>query len=156
MNRLPLSLIAHWAGGELHGEDVVIEAITQDTRALVPGSLYVALRGERFDGHDFAVDAIARGAVALLVERLLDLPGTSQVQVVDSERALARIAAGTSLRGLSSVTITSSANSAAACPISTRLPVSRSPPAPNTITSRPSTWGRSAWQAVAMASGVWA
>ena len=94
MNRLPLSLIAHWAGGELHGEDVVIEAITQDTRALVPGSLYVALRGERFDGHDFAVDAIARGAVALLVERLLDLPGTSQVQVVDSERALARIAAG--------------------------------------------------------------
>ena len=51
----------------------MIEAITQDTRALVPGSLYVALRGERFDGHDFAVDAIARGAVALLVERLLAL-----------------------------------------------------------------------------------
>ena len=64
MNRLPLSLIAHWAGGELHGEDLVIEAITQDTRALVPGSLYVALRGERFDGHDFAVDAIVADILA--------------------------------------------------------------------------------------------
>ena len=83
MNRLPLSLIAHWAGGELHGEDLVIEAITQDTRALVPGSLYVALRGERFDGHDFAADALARGAAALLVERLLELPGAAQVQVAD-------------------------------------------------------------------------
>ena len=94
MNRLPLSLVAHWAAGELHGEDVSIDAITRDTRALVPGSLYVALRGERFDGHDFAADAVARGAVALLVERLLDLPGVAQVLVEDSERALARIAAG--------------------------------------------------------------
>jgi len=93
MNTLPLSLIAHWAGGELHGDDVPVDAITQDTRALAAGSLYVALRGERFDGHDFAADAQARGAAALLVERLLplDLP---QVVVADSERALAMIAAG--------------------------------------------------------------
>jgi len=94
MNRLPLSLIAHWAAGELHGDDVPVDAITQDTRALAPGSLYVALRGERFDGHDFAADAVARGAVALLVERPLDLPGVPQVLVEDGERALARIASG--------------------------------------------------------------
>ena len=94
MNRLPLSLIAHWATGELHGDDVPVDAIVHDTRALAPGSLYVALRGERFDGHDFAVDAVARGAVALLVERLLDLPGVPQVLVEDGQRALARIAAG--------------------------------------------------------------
>ena len=93
MNRLPLSLIAHWAGGELHGEDVPVDAIAHDTRALVPGSLYLALRGERFDGHDFAADALARGAVALLVERRLELD-VPQVLVEDSERALARIAAG--------------------------------------------------------------
>ena len=54
MNRLPLSLVAHWAGGELHGDDVAIDAVSHDTRQLRPGSLYVALRGERFDGHDFA------------------------------------------------------------------------------------------------------
>jgi UDP-N-acetylmuramoyl-tripeptide--D-alanyl-D-alanine ligase len=94
MNRLPLSLIAHWAGGELHGDDVPVDAISHDTRNLAPGSLYVALRGERFDGHDFAADAVMRGAGALLVERLLDGIEASQVLVEDSERALARIAAG--------------------------------------------------------------
>ena len=93
MNRIPLSLVAHWAGGELHGEDVLVDAIGHDTRSLVPGSLYVALQGERFDGHAFVADAARRGAVALLVERPMatDLP---QVQVPDSLRALARIAAG--------------------------------------------------------------
>ncbi|KAF1013990.1 MAG: UDP-N-acetylmuramoyl-tripeptide--D-alanyl-D-alanine ligase [Stenotrophomonas maltophilia] len=93
MKRTLLSLIAHWAGGEIHGDDAAIDAISNDTRQLAAGSLYVALRGERFDGHDFATDAQARGASALLVERLLpvELP---QVLVADSERALARIVAG--------------------------------------------------------------
>ncbi|MCU1066816.1 UDP-N-acetylmuramoyl-tripeptide--D-alanyl-D-alanine ligase [Stenotrophomonas maltophilia] len=93
MKRTLLSLIAHWAGGEIHGDDVAIDAVSNDTRNLGPGSLYVALRGERFDGHDFAADAQARGASALLVERLLpiELP---QVLVADSELALAKIATG--------------------------------------------------------------
>ncbi|MBO2904648.1 UDP-N-acetylmuramoylalanyl-D-glutamyl-2, 6-diaminopimelate--D-alanyl-D-alanine ligase, partial [Stenotrophomonas maltophilia] len=73
MKRTLLSLIAHWAGGEIHGDDVAIDAVSNDTRSLGPGSLYVALRGERFDGHDFAADAQARGASALLVERLLPI-----------------------------------------------------------------------------------
>ncbi|MFT4248463.1 MAG: UDP-N-acetylmuramoyl-tripeptide--D-alanyl-D-alanine ligase [Pseudomonas sp.] len=94
MKRTPLSLIAHWAGGELHGEDVAIDAITQDSRGLAAGSLYVALRGERFDGHDFADDAAARGASALLVERVLPGVELPQVQVADSQLALARIAHG--------------------------------------------------------------
>ncbi|WP_411832973.1 UDP-N-acetylmuramoyl-tripeptide--D-alanyl-D-alanine ligase [Pseudoxanthomonas mexicana] len=93
MKRLPLSLLAHWAGGELHGDDVVIGTMTHDTRALLPGSLYVALRGERFDGHDFAYDAAMRGASAVLVEHpvKVDVP---QIVVADSQLALARIAAG--------------------------------------------------------------
>lgn len=93
MKRTPLSLIAHWAGGEIHGEDTAIDAISNDTRTLAPGSLYVALRGERFDGHDFAADAVARGASAMLVERLLDV-AVPQIVVGDSEYALGRIAAG--------------------------------------------------------------
>ena len=93
MNRTPLSLIAHWAGGEMHGDDVLVDAIAHDTRTLAPGSLYLALRGERFDGHDFAAQAVERGAVALLVERALALD-VPQVVVADSEQALARIAAG--------------------------------------------------------------
>ncbi|MCD9085975.1 UDP-N-acetylmuramoyl-tripeptide--D-alanyl-D-alanine ligase [Stenotrophomonas sp. SY1] len=92
MKRTPLSLIAHWAGGEIHGDDVTIDAVSNDTRTLVAGSLYVALRGERFDGHDFAANAAARGASALLVDTLqpLDVP---QVVVANTELALARIAA---------------------------------------------------------------
>ncbi|WP_313461862.1 UDP-N-acetylmuramoyl-tripeptide--D-alanyl-D-alanine ligase [Stenotrophomonas sp.] len=93
MKRTPLSLIAHWAGGEIHGDDTVIDAVSNDTRTLAPGSLYVALRGERFDGHDFAADALARGASAMLVERLLDV-AVPQVLVANTELALARIAAG--------------------------------------------------------------
>ena len=88
-----LSRIAHGAGGEIHGDDVATDAISNDTRQMSPGSLYVALRGERFDGHDFGTDAQARGASALLVERLLPL-NLPQVLVADSELALARIAAG--------------------------------------------------------------
>lgn len=94
MRSTPLSLIAHWAGGELHGEDAVIDAVSNDTRTLAAGSLYVALRGERFDGHDFAADAAARGASALLVDHLLDAVELPQLLVADTERALARIAAG--------------------------------------------------------------
>lgn len=92
MKRTPLSLIAHWANGEIHGDDVSIDAISNDTRTLVAGSLYVALRGERFDGHDFAANAAARGASALLVDTLqpLDVP---QIVVADTELALAKIAA---------------------------------------------------------------
>jgi UDP-N-acetylmuramoyl-tripeptide--D-alanyl-D-alanine ligase len=93
MKRTPLSLIAHWAGGEVHGDDVAIDAISNDTRTLSAGSLYVALRGERFDGHDFIEDASARGASALLVEQLQD-SALPQVLVASTELALARIAAG--------------------------------------------------------------
>ncbi|WP_442683464.1 UDP-N-acetylmuramoyl-tripeptide--D-alanyl-D-alanine ligase [Stenotrophomonas sp. JC08] len=92
MKRTPLSLIAHWAEGEIHGDDVMVDAVGNDTRTLVPGSLYVALRGERFDGHDFAADAVAAGAGALLVEQRLPLD-VPQVVVANSERGLAKIAA---------------------------------------------------------------
>ncbi|MET0290280.1 MAG: UDP-N-acetylmuramoyl-tripeptide--D-alanyl-D-alanine ligase [Pseudoxanthomonas sp.] len=93
MRRLPISQLAHYAGGELHGDDVAIDAVSNDTRTLAAGSLYVALRGERFDGHDFAESAAKAGASALLVERLLPLE-LPQIVVDDSERALARLAAG--------------------------------------------------------------
>lgn len=43
--------------------------VTQDTRKIREGMLYVALRGEQFDGHDFVGEAFARGAVGALVER---------------------------------------------------------------------------------------
>ena len=92
MKRAPLSLIAHWAGGEIHGDDASIDAVSNDTRTLAAGSLYVALRGERFDGHDFAAKAVEQGASALLVDRLLPLE-VPQIVVANTELALAKIAA---------------------------------------------------------------
>jgi UDP-N-acetylmuramoyl-tripeptide--D-alanyl-D-alanine ligase len=50
-----------------------ITGITTDTRLLQPGELFVALEGEKFDGHDFVTTAIAKGAVASLVSRQLSL-----------------------------------------------------------------------------------
>ena len=69
MRPLALSQIARWCDARLLGDDLVMQAVGIDTRALVPGSIYVALRGETFDGHDFCAQAAASGARALLVER---------------------------------------------------------------------------------------
>lgn len=73
------------------GEEKVT-AVSTDTRALPPGSLFVALRGETHDGHDFLSEAEKGGASALLVERIL--PGISlpHVNVQDTTRALGDIA----------------------------------------------------------------
>ncbi|HOX88081.1 MAG TPA: UDP-N-acetylmuramoyl-tripeptide--D-alanyl-D-alanine ligase [Burkholderiaceae bacterium] len=62
-------------------------SVSTDTRSIAPGALFFALRGERFDAHDFAAQAVAGGAVALVVERELDL-AVPQVLVPDARRAL--------------------------------------------------------------------
>jgi UDP-N-acetylmuramoyl-tripeptide--D-alanyl-D-alanine ligase len=64
-------------GGSVIGASVPFVRVTTDTRGLAPGDLFVALRGERFDGHDFVEAAVASGAAAALVERdrAPDLPG---------------------------------------------------------------------------------
>lgn len=108
MKRLPLSLLAHWAGGDLHGEDLLVDTLTNDTRSLMPGSLYVALRGERFDGHDFAYDAAMRNAAALIVDHRVEVE-LPQIVVADTQLALARIAGNLQLdRGGKAIAITGS------------------------------------------------
>ena len=70
---MPLTLagLARCGAGRLVGEDRSVAAISIDSRSLPPGALFVALRGERFDGHDFVQAAADRGACGLLVEREL-------------------------------------------------------------------------------------
>ncbi|GHE22536.1 UDP-N-acetylmuramoyl-tripeptide--D-alanyl-D-alanine ligase [Halomonas urumqiensis] len=68
-------------------EDIPLSAIITDSRQLVPGSLFVALRGERFDAHDFIAQARAAGAVAALVEHPVDDP-LPQLVVADTRLAL--------------------------------------------------------------------
>jgi UDP-N-acetylmuramoyl-tripeptide--D-alanyl-D-alanine ligase len=91
MNRT-LACIAGACSGRLIGADREFGAVSIDSRTLAPGDLFVALKGERFDGHDFAVAAAERGAAALLVSRPLDLV-IPQVVVDDTLAALASAAA---------------------------------------------------------------
>lgn len=76
MSNLHLSDISKILDGELNGADVTFDTIDMDTRKLRPGSLFVALEGEQFDGHDFLAQAQASGAVAALVHKKIntDLP----------------------------------------------------------------------------------
>lgn len=67
--------------------------VVTDSRAIVPGNLFVALRGQRFDAHAFASQAVEAGAAAVVVERGATLPEhVSAVEVDDTLRALGDLA----------------------------------------------------------------
>jgi UDP-N-acetylmuramoyl-tripeptide--D-alanyl-D-alanine ligase len=68
--------------------------ITTDTRSLQPDHVFVALRGEKFDGHDFAGVAIEKGAIAVISDRRAgtQLDGIPQLQVEDTLQAYQQIA----------------------------------------------------------------
>ena len=72
--------------------DVEIGALAFDNRVVEPGTLFFCVPGFTRDGHDYAADAVARGAAALVVERELDV-GVPQVRVPSARAAMAPIAA---------------------------------------------------------------
>jgi len=81
-------------GGQADGADVAFARVTTDSRAIQPGDLFVALKGERFDAQDFVADALAAGAAAALVRTdFPELPGASLIRVDDTLAALGRLAA---------------------------------------------------------------
>lgn len=82
-----LAWFAQVCGAGLSGADAPVLRVATDSRELRAGDLFVALRGERFDGHDYAAEAAARGAAGIVVERALDLP-IPQLKVRDSLAAL--------------------------------------------------------------------
>jgi UDP-N-acetylmuramoyl-tripeptide--D-alanyl-D-alanine ligase len=89
-----LSQVAHAVGGQLTGSDVALSGVSTDTRAVGAGQLFIALRGERFDAHDFLATAIDGGAAALLVADVAKVPaGVPAVVVDDTRLALGRLAA---------------------------------------------------------------
>jgi len=85
---IPLTLeqLADVVGGELmDGADAYrcVDAVTIDSRSAAPGALFVPLRGERADGHDFIADAASRGAAGYLAMAGLPLPPVAGGVVVD-------------------------------------------------------------------------
>jgi UDP-N-acetylmuramoyl-tripeptide--D-alanyl-D-alanine ligase len=79
----------------LHGDaGTRVVRVHSDTRTLQPGDLFVALKGERFDAHDFLPQARAAGAAAVLAERGVAASGLPGLEVADSLRALQVLAQG--------------------------------------------------------------
>lgn len=78
--------------GVAGADDVEIRAVTHDSRQVVPGACFACIPGAVTDGHAHAPDAVARGAVALLVERPLPLP-VPQARVPSVRAALGPVAA---------------------------------------------------------------
>lgn len=99
MDPLPLRKIAAMAGATLLGRDTgaFVSRLNKDTRTVQPGDLYIGLRGEKYDGNEFAAQAFERGASAAL----LDSPALAErlsathpvLLAEDSLKALTRLAA---------------------------------------------------------------
>lgn len=101
---LTLSRAAAAIGGSVRGPDVIFTSVTTDSRNAAGGALFVALKGARFDGHDFVAAALAAGAAAALVaESALEDPsgslagekasGRSLLVVPDTLKALGQLGA---------------------------------------------------------------
>ena len=91
MRVMRLAQLAAWADGELKGADAPVAGVGTDSRVLRDGELFVALKGENFDGHDFAAQCEGRAAGVMVARALsVDCP---QIVVPDPLTALQRIAA---------------------------------------------------------------
>lgn len=89
----PLVARAGVSGARIEGDpDTLVGGIVHDDRQVEAGDVFCCLRGERVDGHDLAPAAVAAGAAALVVERLLGL-GVPEVVVPSARAAMARLAA---------------------------------------------------------------
>ncbi|MDR3352597.1 MAG: UDP-N-acetylmuramoyl-tripeptide--D-alanyl-D-alanine ligase [Zoogloeaceae bacterium] len=92
--RWNLAAIAQAVGGDLAGCDREVSGITTDTRADCAGKLFIALKGERFDAHDYLAEARKQGAAALLVSREgISDPELPTLRVADTRIALGALAA---------------------------------------------------------------
>lgn len=85
-----LSEVAMAINGKVLGEDVEFNLVGTDSRAIERGQLFVALRGDHFDGHDYVTPSLKKGAIAALVESDLYAPA---IKVSNTRLALGDLAA---------------------------------------------------------------
>ncbi len=90
---LKLSEAAAMLGVPFAGTDAAVLRVSTDSRAIRPGDLFVALRGEKFDGATFAAQALQQGAIGVVLDHA-QAPGVAQaIRVDDTRLALGRLAA---------------------------------------------------------------
>lgn len=92
MNTLELNKVASEIQGSRLIGDCRFDRVSTDTRSIQPGDLFVALKGERFDAHNFLDQAVQKQAAGLLVEKACADINLPQLIVSDSTRALGVIA----------------------------------------------------------------
>lgn len=94
MIRMDVRTVAEVTGGYLvqNGASVELNGISTDSRTLQPGDLFVPLRGEQFDGHDYLPQAIQRGAAACLSEEMVGGLLVPIIKVNDTLKALGDLA----------------------------------------------------------------
>ncbi len=96
MKNMSLIRIAHACGGTYYGEerkkDIEISSITTDSRKAEAGCLFVAIKGERVDGHSFIPSVFEKGALCVLSEKVLENPKGSYILVKSSLEAIKALA----------------------------------------------------------------
>ena len=107
---LTLADVARALQVEAPGSEVALSSVSIDSRTLLPGALFVAVAGPRFDGHEFLAQAQQRGAAAALVHRDADAAGLPVLRVADTTRALADLA--TAVRAAAAVPVAAITGSA--------------------------------------------
>lgn len=144
MKPLALSRVARVTGGKLVGDEATVSGVAVDSREVAPGDLFVALRGERMDGHDFVLESLERGAAGAVVDGPLE-GITPLVIVEDTGRALLDLATERATEttatviGVTGSTGKTSVKDLTAAVLSTRMTVASSPRSFNTEVGVPLT-----------------
>ncbi|HPI98260.1 MAG TPA: Mur ligase domain-containing protein, partial [Synergistales bacterium] len=68
-----------WVPPGLDASDIFLSGATSDSREINSGNLFCCIRGDKHDGHDYAQEAVIRGAVALLCEKRVEVPVTQVI-----------------------------------------------------------------------------
>lgn len=87
---MKLSRLQQPLNGRLIHGDVTFDSVSIDSRNIIPGQLFVALSGPRFDGHDYAVSAVQQGAGGVMAEHEID-GDFGQLIVTDTRKALGQM-----------------------------------------------------------------
>lgn len=95
MSMLRLFEVAHALGATPPAHDAAIDAVSTDSRSIKAGELFIALKGERFDAHDYVAEVLLRGAAGAVVESDFAAahPGQPLIGVADTRLALGALAA---------------------------------------------------------------
>jgi UDP-N-acetylmuramoyl-tripeptide--D-alanyl-D-alanine ligase len=93
MDMMHLSEAARMLGAALGGPDAKVLRVSTDSRSIQPGDLFIALRGEKFDGGAFAAQALQQGAAGVVLDAAQAPEIASAIRVDDTRLALGRLAA---------------------------------------------------------------